>query len=151
MVQFFEIPNNKEYTELYSYYVYPNKIFPEGREQFTFSYDGVNGILLGGLGSNKSNILWKLDPKNLSWAREDCEFSQSILLRYGHTATLHQKRLYVFGGRTKIQNYSFILDLEVYNLEDKGWAAPTIYTKSTLKLRRNHVAVLVGKKFVFEH
>ncbi len=45
-----------------------------------------------------------------------------------------------------MQNYSYILDLEIYNLEDKTWAAPTLYTKSTLKLRRNHVAVLVGKK-----
>ena len=48
-----------------------------------------------------------------------------------------------------MQNYFYILDLEVYGLDDKMWAAPTLYTKSTLKLRRNHVALLVGKKLLF--
>lgn len=145
-MKFFEIPKDKDFAELYSYYVYTNKIFPEGREQFTLSYDGEEIIMVGGLVSNKSNILWKLDPKNLSWTKENCEFSQSIVLRYGHTAILHQKRLYVFGGRTKINNYFYIPDLDIYNLEDKTWDQPSLYTKSTLKLRRNHVALLVGKQ-----
>ncbi len=39
----------------------------------------------------------------------------------------------------------FLQDLEVFNLDDKQWSTPMVYTKSTLKLRKNHVAELVGK------
>jgi len=97
------------------------------------------------LSSNKSNLLWRLDPINLRWGKEECEFSHSLLWRYGHTSTLFEKRLYVFGGRTKMQNYFYIPDLEIYNLEEKVWTTPNIHSKNSLKLRRNHVALLVGK------
>jgi len=144
-MKFFELPKEKSFAELYSHYAYSSKIFPEGREQFSFSYDGADTIMYGGLVSNKSNIIWRLDPINLSWDKESCEIIHSVLLRYGHTAILYQKKLYVFGGRTKMQNYFYIPDLEIYNLEDKTWGTPNLFTKSTLRLRRNHIALLVGK------
>lgn len=132
-------------VDLYGYYVYPNKTFPEGREQFSLSYDGTSALIYGGLISNKSNLIWKLDPLNLTWTKEDQDFSTSIVSRFGHTANLYQKKVYVFGGRTKLNNYFYIPDLEIYNLEDKTWFSPILYTKSTLKLRRNHVSLLVGE------
>lgn len=132
-------------VELYGYYAYPLKTFPEGREQFSLSYDGKEAVVYGGLISNKSNIIWKFDPLNLSWKKEDQDFSNSIVPRFGHTCNLYQKKLYVFGGRTKLNNYFYIPDLEIYNLEDKTWTNPIVYTKSTLKLRRNHISLLVGE------
>jgi len=36
-------------------------------------------------------------------------------------------------------------DLEIFNLDEKTWSNPIVYTKSTLQLRKNHVAELIGK------
>jgi len=58
---------------------------------------------------------------------------------------LYQKKLYLFGGKSKLQNFSFIQDLEIFNMEDRTWATPNIYTKNNLKLRRNHISLTVGK------
>jgi len=35
-----------------------------------------------------------------------------------------------------------------FNLEEKQWSHPICYTKSTLKLRKYHVAELVGKQLI---
>lgn len=49
--------------ELYAEYKYSSKIFPEGREQFSFKYNLVDVVLFGGLVMNKNNNnLWTLDP-----------------------------------------------------------------------------------------
>jgi hypothetical protein len=39
-------------------------------------------------------------------------------------------------------------DLEIFNLEEKTWFSPILYTKNTLQLRRNHVADLVGHQMI---
>jgi len=55
---------NDDY-ELYAEYKYSNKIFPEGREQFTFKYNLVDVVMFGGLIMNKNNNnLWTFDPCN---------------------------------------------------------------------------------------
>jgi len=56
---------DKTFSELYGHYRYPKNIFPEGREQFTLTYDLFDVILFGGLVANKSNSIWSLDPGNL--------------------------------------------------------------------------------------
>lgn len=131
-------------TNMYAYYVYSNKLFPEGREQFSFCYDNFDAIIYGGLVTNKSNKIWKLDPSSLSWSTIDFDCS-SINIRSGHTGLLCQKKLYVFGGKSKVQSFNVFQDLEIFSLEDKQWSSPSIYTKSNLKLRRNHIALLIGK------
>jgi len=50
--------------ELYAYYKYSFKNFPEGREQFTFDYNLSDLILFGGIVTNKNNHIWILDPCN---------------------------------------------------------------------------------------
>jgi len=132
--------------EMYGYYVYSYKLFPEGREQFSFSYDNTYAIVYGGLITNKSNKVWKLDPSSLTWNILDF-VTQSINVRSGHSGVLCQKKLYLFGGRSKLQNFYFIQDLEIFNLEERTWTSPNVYTKSTLKLRRNHVGLVVGISF----
>ena len=64
--------------------------------------------------------------------------------RYGHTGVLFQRKLYIFGGKTKSNNFQGFGDLEVYSIADKKWIIPSVYTKSYLKLRKNHIAELVG-------
>ena len=129
--------------EMYGYYVYSYKLFPEGREQFSFSYDNTDAIVYGGLITNKSNKIWKLDPSTLTWSVLDYD-TQSINVRSGHSGVLYQKRLYLFGGRSKLQNFHFMQDLEIFNLEDRTWTTPNVHSKNNLKLRRNHVGLVVG-------
>jgi len=50
------------YVEFYGNYHYGNKNFPEGREQFTLSYDLFDVLLFGGIVTNKSQCIWSLDP-----------------------------------------------------------------------------------------
>ena len=36
--------------------------------------------------------------------------------RFGHTALIYQKKMILFGGRSKLNNYSFNADIEVFNI-----------------------------------
>lgn len=134
-------------TDMYGYYIYSSKNFPEGREQFSWSKDGSDFLLFGGIVSNKTNYIWNLDPVNLEWKKIIAEGIPANL-RYGHTAVLYQRKLYVFGGKTKVNNYPYIPDLEVFSLDDRTWANPVLYTKSILKVRRNHVAKIIGHQML---
>jgi N-acetylneuraminic acid mutarotase len=100
-------------------------------------------VLFGGIVTNKNNNVWSFDPNSLEWKKIN-SLNIPANARYGHTSVLYQKKLYIFGGKTKVQNYSFIPDLEIFNLEEKTWQSPVLYTKNTLKLRRNHLAELIG-------
>ena len=102
-------------AELYAFYLYSKKVFPEGREQFSLSYDTINMIIFGGISTKSFNDLWFLDAKGVEWKKINYEVS-SPNPRFGHTATLFQKRLYLFGGRTKQTTYSFNSDVEIFNL-----------------------------------
>ena len=135
-----------DYSKLFSHYVYAKKNFPEGREQFSWNYNNEI-ILWGGIGANKNNFIWELNPVSLEWTKSQSELTPPPL-RYGHTGIVHQKRLYVFGGKTKLPTYSLMCDLDIFNLEDKTWLSPILYTKSTLQLRRNHVADLIGQQMI---
>jgi len=50
--------------ELYAFYKYSTKNFPEGREQFAFDYNLSDLVLFGGIVTNKNNNVWTLDPGN---------------------------------------------------------------------------------------
>lgn len=53
---------NYDNLRLYASYMYANKNFPEGREQFAFNYNLSDVVLYGGIVSNKNNNVWSLDP-----------------------------------------------------------------------------------------
>ncbi len=80
----------------------------------------------------------------MEWKKLVSDYS-NVNSRFGHTGVLFQKKLILFGGKFKNNNYFFMGDLEVFNLEDKSWTVPIVYTKSTLKLRSNHIAEIIGK------
>lgn len=145
-----DISKDTQFIELYVQYLYSSKIFPEGREQFTFSYDNGEAILFGGLITNKSTKLWKFNPEKYYWSIIDYENSNtstsSIGNRSGHIAILLQKKLYVFGGKSKIHSQFVLQDLEIFDMETNIWTFPNFLSKNYLKLRKNHVAVAVGKR-----
>jgi len=53
-------------NELYAFYKYSTKNFPEGREQFAFDFSFGDLVLFGGIVTNKNNHVWTLDPSNLN-------------------------------------------------------------------------------------
>lgn len=59
---------------------------------------------------------------------------------------MYQKKLYLFGGKTFIEKYCDLGDLEIFNLEDKTWSFPQVFTKSIMKTRRNHIAEVIGNQ-----
>lgn len=62
IIQASQIISSSNNLQLYANYVYANKNFPEGREQFTLNYNLVDLVLYGGIASNKNNNIWSLDP-----------------------------------------------------------------------------------------
>jgi hypothetical protein len=41
--------------------------------------------------------------------------------RFGHSATLFQTKLILFGGKTKFNNYSINADVEIYNISNLNY------------------------------
>ncbi len=60
--------------ELYAYYKYSTKNFPEGREQFAFDYNLSEIVLFGGIVTNKNNHVWTLDPSNFIYDQPFYDF-----------------------------------------------------------------------------
>lgn len=84
--------------------------------------------------------------------------NQSPNPRFGHTSTLFNKKIYLIGGKIKLNNdLSLMAEIDIFNLgkiklniEDKHWTSPLLISKNYLKLRRNHIAELVNNQ-VFVH
>lgn len=127
---------------LFAYYRYPNKNFPEGREQFTLCVHENRIVLVGGISSQmKVMSLWKLDLFSLQWEKiQQKNFSSS---RFGHTCVCYQNKLFLFGGRTKYANSSLFTGFDIFSLNDSYWITSSA-SKSMPKFRRNHVSDLIG-------
>lgn len=120
------------------------RYFPESREQFVFCQEGNELIIHGGFVSNKSSLLWKLNPINYKWTKL-ITIGQNIEARYGHTGILYHRKLILFGGRHMITSQHY--DLNIFNIDTLKWSTPNAYTFSKhIKLRRNHIACLVGNQ-----
>jgi hypothetical protein len=58
------------------------------------------------------------------------------------------KKFYVFGGKIKSNNYHYLADLEIYDLNDNSWIISNFNSKNNLELRRNHIADLIGQQMI---
>ena len=60
----------KNDLQLFSYYKYPIKNFPEGREQFSICLKNSDIIITGGISSNMKYLsIWSLNILNLEWEK----------------------------------------------------------------------------------
>ena len=148
--------NNKlnQQNVLVAYYRYPNKNFPECREQFSLVINKENIILLGGMCSvMQTTFIWNLNLNKLQWKR--IKANNTCYNKFGHTCVLLNRKLYVFGGRTKMDNNNtnketvdIVNGLDVFNLDDETWSSPALSTRNAPRPRRNHIAELVGMNMV---
>ena len=133
---------------LFAYYKYPNKNFPEGREQFSLFMKGNDIIISGGITTNmKTLTIWGLNLDKLEWTKIPINCFASN--RYGHSGTFYQNKIYFFGGKTKYQKTSLSCGLEVFSLSDGLFTSPSV-GKLNPEQRRNHTAELIGSQiFIF--
>jgi len=133
---------------LFTYYKYPNKNFPEGREQFSLFSKGNEILISGGITINmKTLTIWSLNLEKLEWNKININgYSYN---RYGHTGIFYQNKIYFFGGKIKYQKNSMTCGLEVFSFTDNQFSTPSV-GKLNPEPRRNHIAELVGNQ-IFIH
>ena len=137
------IPPNGN-LKLLSYYKYPNKNFPEGREQFSVFIKNNEIIISGGISSNmKSLSIWSLNLEKLEWKK--LQTNGQLANRYGHTGIVFQNKLILFGGKTKYLNMTYLCGLEIYSISDHSFNSPSV-GKISPETRKNHIAELLGNQ-----
>ena len=137
------IPQNGN-LKLLAYYKYPNKNFPEGREQFSLFLRNNEIFISGGISSNmKSLAIWSLNLEKLEWKKLQTNGLMSN--RYGHTGIIFQNKMVFFGGKTKYLNMSYLCGLEMYTISDYSFNSPSV-GKLSPETRKNHIAELLGNQ-----
>ena len=132
---------------LFSYYRYPNRNFPEGKEQFSiFLREKEKQIIIcGGLSAfMKGMSIWSLDLEKLEWNKVPQDMSTNN--RFGHTSIIYQNKIYLFGGRTKYGNSFVSPGLEIFSLNDKSFLSNQVERGIGPEPRKNHIAELVGNQ-----
>ena len=127
--------------KLFSYFKYPPKIFPEGKEQFSLCSKGKYLYLSGGLSTYMKQMpIWSLNMETLEWNK--LQSLNSTNCRFGHSSVFYQNKIYLYGGRIKVEKASMLVGLEVYSLNENLF----IYTniKGGPNKRRNHIAEVIG-------
>ena len=134
--------------KLFAYYKYPNKNFPEGREQFSIFSKGNEILISGGITINmKTLTIWNLNLEKLEWNK--IKINGYSYNRYGHTGIFYQNKIYFFGGKVKYQKNSMTLGLEIFSFSDNQFTTPSM-GKLIPEPRRNHIAELLGNQ-IFIH
>ena len=138
------LEKNKKNIKLFSYYKYPLKNFPEGREQFSICKDNNNIIISGGICINMKNLaIWKLNINSLIW--EKIKLENKIDNRYGHTSLFLNNKLYIYGGKTKYLNTNYMNGLDIFSFTEKKFLNCNIYGEKP-ENRKNHIAVFLGNQ-----
>ena len=136
------IPSNGD-LRLFSYFIYPKKNFPEGREQFSLCIKGTNILLSGGTSTNMKEMnFWVLNIKTLEWDKIHSENHTNN--RFGHTTICDENKIYIYGGRIKEKNTSILVGLEIYSFKDNHFSKP--YIQNEPPDRRDHIAL-----FIYNH
>ena len=127
--------------KLFSYFKYPPKIFPEGKEQFAVCSNDKYLYLSGGLSTNmRKMLIWSLNMETLEWTI--LPSSNNTNCRFGHTSVYYQNKIYLYGGRIKLEKASYLVGLEVYSINENTFFPSNI--KGGPYKRRNHIAEVIG-------
>ena len=138
---------DKNKLKLYSYYKYPVKNSPEGREQFSICIKNSDIVITGGISSNmKYFSIWSLNIPKLEW--EKINNNYPLENRYGHTALALNNKLYIYGGKTKYSNASIINGLDIFSFNNNTFLNNNNVGGERPENRRNHIALLVGAQML---
>ena len=130
-----------EELELFSFFIYPSKNFPEGKEQFSLCTKGKYLYLSGGLSTNMKQLsIWSLNMETLEWNK--ILLKNTTYSRFGHTSIYYQNKIYFFGGTLKIEKSSLLTNLEIFSFHDKSFVVSN--SKGGPCKRKNHIAELIG-------
>jgi len=137
----------KKDLKLFSYYKYPVKNFPEGREQFSICRKNSEIIITGGISSNMKFLpIWSLNIPKLEW--EKISQNNPLENRYGHTALALNNKLYIFGGKTKYATSSILNGLEIYSFNSNTFSNNNNIGGERPENRKSHIAVFVGTQML---
>ena len=134
--------------KLFAYYRYPNRNFPEGREQFSIFLKNNNKLYIcGGLTVNITGmIIWCLNLENLEWNK--IVQKESAYNRFGHTGIVYQNKIYFFGGRTKNDSGFSYQGFEIFSLTEGLYYSPNMGKINCPQYRRNHIAELINEQIL---
>ena len=127
--------------KLFSYFKYPPKIFPEGKEQFGLCSKGKYLYLSGGLSTYMRQMpIWSLNMETLEWTKlPSINYTNA---RFGHTSVCYQNKIYFYGGRIKVEKASMLVGLEIYSFSENSFIYSNV--KGGPNKRRNHIAEVIG-------
>ena len=136
----------KKDLKFFSYYKYPVKNFPEGREQFSICRQDNDIIITGGISTKmKTLAIWRLNLTTLEWKKVKTD--NPIENRYGHTALSMNNKLYIFGGKTKYLNTSYMNNLDIFSFTERKIINCQINGEKP-ENRKSHIAVFVGPQML---
>ena len=141
---------NEGTLQLYAYYRYPNRNFPEGREQFSIFFYNNNRIYICVGLTVKMGIMpiWYLNMDKLEWNKVPQK--ENTNNRFGHTSIIYQNKIYFYGGRAKIDKALYYCGLEIFSLNEGIYYKPMLSKLNSPPLRRNHIAILIDEQ-IFIH
>ena len=136
----------KKDLKFFSYYKYPVKNFPEGREQFSICRQDNDIIITGGISTKmKTLAIWRLNLTILEWKKVKTD--NPIENRYGHTALSMNNKLYIFGGKTKYLNTSYMNNLDIFSFTERKIINCQINGEKP-ENRKSHIAIFVGPQML---
>ena len=136
----------KKDLKFFSYYKYPVKNFPEGREQYSICRQDNDIIITGGISTKmKTLAIWRLNLTTLEWKKVKTD--NPIENRYGHTALSMNNKLYIFGGKTKYLNTSYMNNLDIFSFTERKIINCQINGEKP-ENRKSHIAIFVGTQML---
>ena len=141
------LPHTGGSLRLFSYYRYPNKNFPEGKEQFSMFLKDKEIIICGGLSAfMKGMSIWSLNLEQLEWVKTPQKSPTNN--RFGHTSVIYQNKIFLFGGRTKYGGGFVSPGLEIFSLTENAFTNQDPEGNIFPEPRKNHIAELIGNQML---
>ena len=141
------LPHTGGSLRLFSYYRYPNKNFPEGKEQFSMFLKDKEIIICGGLSAfMKGMSIWSLNLEQLEWIKIPQKSPTNN--RFGHTSVIYQNKIFLFGGRTKYGGGFVSPGLEIFSLTENAFTNQDPEGNIFPEPRKNHIAELIGNQML---
>ncbi len=141
------LPHTGGSLRLFSYYRYPNKNFPEGKEQFSMFLKDKEIIICGGLSAfMKGMSIWSLNLEQLEWVKIPQKSPTNN--RFGHTNVIYQNKIFLFGGRTKYGGAFVSPGLEIFSLTENAFTNQDPEGNIFPEPRKNHIAELIGNQML---